>query len=61
VRLFAYTTALQQMIDHPIVGWGTFTFAPLVAQGGDFQQFEQLGAISGSATTCFSPLTTQAS
>ena len=40
VRLFAYTTALQQTVDHPIVGWGTFTFAPLVAQGSDFQQFD---------------------
>ena len=25
---------------HPLVGWGTFTFAPLAAQGTDFQQFE---------------------
>jgi hypothetical protein len=32
--------ALDQTIVHPIVGWGTFTFAPLAAQGADFQQFD---------------------
>ncbi|AHG88391.1 hypothetical protein J421_0854 [Gemmatirosa kalamazoonensis] len=40
LRLVTYGLALQQTADHAIVGWGTFTFAPLVAQGSDFQQFE---------------------
>lgn len=40
LRLVTYGMALQQWLEHPIIGWGTFTFAPLVAQGADFQQFE---------------------
>jgi hypothetical protein len=40
VRLLSYTMALEQTVAHPIIGWGTFTFAPLTAQGADFQQFE---------------------
>jgi len=40
MRLFTYAMALQQTIDHPLIGWGTFTFAPLAAQGSDFQQFD---------------------
>jgi len=40
LRLVTYGLALQQTADHALVGWGTFTFAPLVAQGSDFQQFE---------------------
>lgn len=40
LRFVTYSLALQQLVDHPIVGWGTFSFAPLVAQGSDFQQFE---------------------
>jgi O-antigen ligase len=39
-RLFTAVLALQQTVDHPILGNGTFTFAPLVAQGLDFSQFE---------------------
>ena len=39
LRILTYTLALQQTAAHPIVGWGTFTFAPLVAQGADFAQF----------------------
>src|SRR5262245_7701223 len=39
-RLVQYSLALQQWIEHPVLGWGTFTFAPLVAQGTDFQQFD---------------------
>ena len=39
LRLLTYTLALQQTALHPIIGWGTFTFAPLVAQGADFAQF----------------------
>ena len=40
LRVLTYTLALQQTLEHPIIGSGTFTFAPLVAQGGDFAQFE---------------------
>jgi hypothetical protein len=40
LRLLSYSMALDQTIVHPIVGWGTFTFAPLAAQGADFQQFD---------------------
>ena len=40
VRILTYTMALQQTLEHPFIGWGTFTFAPLVAQGSDFQQFD---------------------
>ena len=40
VRLITYAMALDQTTTHPVLGWGTFTFAPLVAQGADFQQFE---------------------
>jgi O-antigen ligase len=40
VRVLSYALAAQQTVDHPVVGWGTFTFAPLVAQGPDFQQFD---------------------
>ena len=40
LRLLTYSMALDQTATHPVVGWGTFTFAPLVAQGTDFQQFE---------------------
>jgi hypothetical protein len=40
LRLLTYSMALDQTTAHPIIGWGTFTFAPLAAQGADFQQFE---------------------
>ncbi|HTE47831.1 MAG TPA: O-antigen ligase family protein, partial [Gemmatimonadaceae bacterium] len=40
VRLVTYVMAIQQTVDHPLIGWGTFTFAPLAAQGADFQQFD---------------------
>jgi O-antigen ligase len=40
LRLFTYAMALQQTIAHPLMGWGTYTFAPLAAQGSDFQQFD---------------------
>jgi O-antigen ligase len=39
-RVVQYSLAFQQWLDHPTIGWGTFTFAPLVAQGSDFQQFD---------------------
>lgn len=40
LRLFTYALTLDQTLQHPILGWGTYTFAPLVAQGSDFAQFE---------------------
>ncbi len=40
LRLATYAIAFQQVLAHPIVGWGTFTFAPLVAGGADFQRFD---------------------
>jgi O-antigen ligase len=40
LRLFTYAMAVQQSIEHPLIGWGTYTFAPLAAQGSDFQQFD---------------------
>ncbi len=40
LRVLTYTMALQQTIMHPLVGWGTFSFAPLAAQGADFQRFD---------------------
>ena len=40
LRLLTYSIALDQTATHPIIGWGTYTFAPLVAEGNDFQQFE---------------------
>lgn len=40
LRLVTFVVALQQTAAHPVIGWGTFTFAPLVAEGSDFQQFE---------------------
>ena len=39
-RLVQYALALQQWIEHPVLGWGTFTFAPIAAQGSDFRQFD---------------------
>ncbi|HEY4218289.1 MAG TPA: O-antigen ligase family protein [Gemmatimonadaceae bacterium] len=40
VRLLTYGIALQQTMMHPFAGWGTFTFAPLLAEGSDFQRFD---------------------
>lgn len=40
LRLLTYALGLQQTAAHPIIGWGTYSFAPLVAQGADFQRFE---------------------
>ena len=40
VRLFTYSLALQQTAQHPILGFGTFSFAALAAEGSDFQQYE---------------------
>ena len=40
LRLLTYAMAVDQTLAHPFLGWGTFTFAPLVAQGTDFARFE---------------------
>jgi O-antigen ligase len=40
LRLTTYLVGLDQWIEHPVIGWGTYTFAPLLAQGADFQRFE---------------------
>jgi O-antigen ligase len=40
LRLTTYAMALDQWLAHPFIGCGTFTFAPLVAEGSDFQRFE---------------------
>jgi O-antigen ligase len=40
VRFATYALAAEQAAAHPIVGWGTFTFAPLIAGGADFQRLE---------------------
>jgi hypothetical protein len=40
IRGITYSMALDQTTVHPWIGWGTFTFAPLTAEGADFQQFE---------------------
>ena len=39
-RLLTYSLALEQTMQHPLIGSGTYTFAPLVAQGNDFMQYE---------------------
>ena len=39
VRWVSSALALDQIAQHPVVGWGTFTFAALTAEGGDFQSF----------------------
>jgi O-antigen ligase len=39
-RLVTYAMALEQTAKHWFIGWGTYTFAPLVAEGADFQRFE---------------------
>lgn len=40
LRLATYGLALQQSVAHPFMGWGTYSFAPLLAEGTDFRQFE---------------------
>ncbi len=39
LRLLTYALAIEQTRVHPVMGWGTFTFAPLAAQGADFAQY----------------------
>jgi hypothetical protein len=39
-RLLTYAMAIEQTTKHWVLGWGTYTFAPLVAEGADFQRFE---------------------
>jgi O-antigen ligase len=40
LRLLTYSLALKQTLVHPIVGLGTYSFAPLLAEGNDFARFE---------------------
>jgi O-antigen ligase len=40
VRLVSWALALEQTSQHPVMGWGTFTFGALTAQTADFQSFE---------------------
>jgi O-antigen ligase len=40
LRLATYTLAAGQVAAHPLIGWGTFTFAPIIAEGADFQRLE---------------------
>ena len=40
LRLLIYSLALDQTAAHPIVGWGTYSFAPLAAQGADFARYQ---------------------
>ncbi|MES2178522.1 MAG: O-antigen ligase family protein [Gemmatimonadota bacterium] len=39
-RVVIFALALQQSAAHPIIGWGTFTFAAIVAEGADFARYE---------------------
>jgi putative inorganic carbon (hco3(-)) transporter len=39
LRLMTYALAVEQTLRHPILGVGTFSFAPLLAEGNDFAQF----------------------
>ena len=40
IRLLTYVAALEQSRQHLLIGWGTFSFAPLALQGSDFRQFD---------------------
>src|SRR4029079_7760854 len=40
LRLLTYSIALKQTLLHPIIGLGTYSFAPLLAEGSDFARFE---------------------
>lgn len=40
VRLVAFGLAIEQFAQHPLLGWGTYSFAPLMAQGIDFRQLD---------------------
>jgi O-antigen ligase len=37
-RLVSYGLAWEQVLQKPIFGWGTFSFAPLLAEGSDVKQ-----------------------
>jgi len=37
-RLVSYALAWTQVIQKPVFGWGTFTYAALLAQGGDVKE-----------------------
>ena len=40
LRLLTYGIAFEQFTQHPILGWGTYTFAPLTVEGLPFKEFE---------------------
>ena len=40
LRLMTYSLALEQTLRHPLIGLGTFSFAPLLAEGTDFARFD---------------------
>lgn len=39
-RLLIYGLAIEQFTAHPLLGWGTFSFATLTSEGVDFRSFE---------------------
>lgn len=40
VRLVVFGLALEQFAQRPLLGWGTYSFAPLMAEGIAFRQLE---------------------
>jgi O-antigen ligase len=38
VRLVTFVVAVAQVAQRPILGWGTYSFAPMTAGGGDFKE-----------------------
>lgn len=40
VRLVVFGFALEQFAERPLLGWGTYSFAPLMAEGIAFRQIE---------------------
>ena len=39
-RILTAVLAVQQSLAHPLIGWGTFTYAPLITDGADFTRIE---------------------
>jgi O-antigen ligase len=40
VRLVAFGLAIEQFAQRPLLGWGTYSFAPLMAEGLNFRELE---------------------
>ena len=40
VRLMSYTLIMNNVLEHPVIGSGTYSFGPIVAGGADFRSFE---------------------